>query len=182
MSREQVLTCGEYANEPESVASLLAIVNPAHWLVMQEVHGWMLQPRLDTNGSGRPRIDVLIQPTRALIEHGWRWGIVGIECKKSATKVGRVVSQAMDYTRCVWDTPNGFAVMSRFVFIWPCEPPKNDLESVMVQHRIGVAHPRGRDAERLSLWFNGTIAYADNGDADPCVAIDLRGGSKQGSR
>jgi hypothetical protein len=88
----------------------------------------------------------------------------------------------MDYTRCVWDTPNGFAVMSRFVFIWPCEPPKNDLESVMVQHRIGVAHSRGRDAERLSLWFNGTIAYADNGDADPRVAIGLRGGSKQGSR
>jgi hypothetical protein len=182
MSQEQVLTCGEYATEPDSVAALLSIVNPAHWLVMQEVNGWMLQPRMDTAGGGRARIDVLLQPTRELIEQGWRWGIVGIECKKSETKVGRVVSQAMDYTRCVWDTPNGFAVMSRFVFIWPCESPGNDLQSVMAQHRIGVAHPRGRGADRLVLWFNATIAYADNGDTNPRVAIDLRGGSKQGSR
>jgi hypothetical protein len=161
---------------------LLEIVNPTHWHVLQEVDGWMLHPRMDTNGTGRPRIDVLLQPKKALIERGWRWGIVGIECKKSGTKVGRVVSQAMDYTRCVWDTPNGFAVMSRFVFIWPCEPPKNDLESVMVQHRIGVAHTRGRSDQRLRLWFNGTIAYEDVCDGDPHIAADLRGGGKQGSR
>jgi hypothetical protein len=182
MYPDQVLTCGGYDTEPDAVAALLSIVNPTHWHLLQEVHGWMLHPRMDTNGTGRPRIDVLLQPKKHLIESGWRWGHVGIECKKSGTKLGRVISQAMDYTRCVWQTPNGFNVMSRLVFVWPCDPVKNDLESVMTQHRIGVAHARGRDSERLSLWFNGTIAYADNGDDDPRVAIDLRGGSKQGSR
>jgi hypothetical protein len=34
----------------------------------------------------------------------------------------------------------------------------------------------------LWLWFNGTLAYADNGDGAPRVATDLRGGNKQGSR
>jgi hypothetical protein len=181
MSREQVLTCGNYATEPESVEALLAIVNRSHWRVLQEVNGWMLHPRVDTAGTGRPRIDMLLQPTQTLMDAGWRWGFVGIECKKSDTKLGRVISQAMDYTRCVWDTPNGFAVMARFVFVWPCEPPKNDLESVMVQHRIGVAYPRNCGS-KLWLWFNGTLAYADNGDGAPRVATDLRGGNKQGSR
>jgi hypothetical protein len=181
MYPDQVLTCGEYETEPHSVSALLAIINQDHWHVMREVEGWMLHPRLDTAGSGRPRIDLLLQPKKPLLEAGWRWGIVGIECKKSGTKVGRVISQAMDYTRCVWDTPNGFAVMSRFVFIWPCEPPKSDIDSVMVQHRIGVAHPRYHET-RLCLWFNHTVAYAETPDGKPCVASDLRGGSKQGSR
>jgi hypothetical protein len=88
----------------------------------------------------------------------------------------------MDYTRCVWQTPNGFSVMSRFVFIWPCEQPKHDLESVMVQHRIGVANPCTPVRDRLMLSFNGTIAYADRDHGAPHVAVDLRGGCKQGSR
>jgi hypothetical protein len=181
MYPDQVLTCGEYETEPDSVSALLAIINKDHWHVMREVEGWMLHPRLDTTGSGRPRIDLLLQPKKPLLEAGWRWGIVGIECKKSGTKVGRVISQAMDYTRCVWDTPNGFAVMSRFVFIWPCEPPKSDIESVMVQHRIGVAHARDQGT-RLCLSFNYTVAYTETAAGDPRVASDLRGGSKQGSR
>jgi hypothetical protein len=181
MYPDQVLTCGDYKTEPDAVSALLAIVNPEHWHVLQEVDGWMLHPRLDTAGPGRLRIDVLLQPKRALIESGWRWGIVGIECKKSGTKIGRVISQAMDYTRCVWETPNGFNVMTRLVFVWPCEPVKNDLESVMVQHRIGVAHLQHRLA-RLRLLYGVTVAYADNGHGQPCVAAELRAGNKQGSR
>ena len=181
MYPDQVLTCGEYATEPDAVAALLSVVNPTHWHVLQEVHGWMLHPRIDTTGTGRPRIDVLLQPKKLLIESGWRWGHVGIECKKSDVKLGRVISQLMDYTRCVWETPNGFNVMSRLNFIWPCDPVKNDLESVMVQDRIGVACLQHR-LPRLRLSYGGTAAYADNGHALPCIATELRGGNKQGSR
>ena len=176
------LTCGEYATEPDSVSALLSIINREHWSVRTEVDGWMLHPRLDTEGSGCVRIDAIIKPTTKLIEHGWRWGFVGIECKRSGKKLGRVISQAMDYTRCVWNLPNGIDVMTRFVFVWPCEPVKDDLQSVMVQHRIGTAYPRGKDNSRLWLWFNGTIAYADNGHLPPTIASDLRGGRKAGSR
>jgi hypothetical protein len=181
MYPDQVLTCGGYATEAEAVAALLSVVNPTHWHVLQEVHGWMLHPRMDTNGTGRPRIDVLLQPKKSLIESGWRWGHVGIECKKSDTKLGRVISQAMDYTRCAWETPNGFNVMTRLVFVWPCDPVKNDLESVMVQHRIGVAHLQHR-FPRLRLLYGGTVAYSDNGNGRPDIANELRGGNKQGSR
>lgn len=181
MYQDQVLTCGDYQTEPDAVSAFLNIVNRDHWQVLQEVEGWMLHPRIDTAGSGRPRIDILLQPRRGLIEFGWRWGVVGIECKKSGTKLGRVISQAMDYTRCVWGTPNGFNIMTRFVFVWPCDPVKNDLESVMIQNRIGVANLQHR-APRLRLCYGSTVAYADNGNGQPHIADELRGGSKQGSR
>lgn len=177
----QALTCGEYVTEPDSVAALLSIINPAHWSVKTEVDGWMLHPRLDTDGSGVVRVDAILKPTTRLIEYGWRWGFVGIECKRSGKKLGRVISQAMDYTRCVWNLPNGIDVMTRFVFAWPCEPQRGDLESLMVQNRIGVANQR-EGTSRLMLWFNGTIAYADNGQHPPVVANELRGGSRKGSR
>jgi hypothetical protein len=178
----QALTCGEYVTEPDSVAALLSIINPAHWSVRTEVDGWMLHPRLDTEGSGWVRIDAILKPTPLLIEQGWRWGFVGIECKRSGKKLGRVISQAMDYTRCVWNLPNGIDVMTRFVFVWPCEQQRGDLESMMVQNRVGVAKHREKNGQRLILFFNGTIAYADNGHQPPAIANELRGGSRKGSR
>lgn len=178
----QVLTCGEYDTEAQSVAALLAAINPQHWAAKTEVEGWMMQPRLDTEGSGFVRIDAILKPTQFLIEQGWRWGFVGIECKRSGKKLGRVISQAMDYTRCVWSLPNGIEVMTRFVFVWPCEPQRGDLESLMVQHRVGVASHFGNNKERLMLSFNGTTAYADKGQQTPAIANELRGGRRQGSR
>ena len=177
----QVLTCGDYATEPESVAALLAIINRDHWLVTTEVTGWLLQPRLDTDGSNYLRIDAILQPTRRLMQAGWRWGMVGIECKRSGVKVGRVISQAMDYTRCVWEMPSGVHVMTRMIFIWPCEKPKSDIESVMVQHRIGVANP-SYTSDRLVFCIGGTNVYADNGDNSPHIAEIIPGGSRKGSR
>ena len=177
----QVLTCGEYATEPDSVAALLSIINHDHWMVRQEVPGFMLHPRLDTDGSNSVKIDMLLQPTPLLISHGWRWGMTGIECKRSGVKLGRVISQAMDYTRCVWQMPSGFDVMTRMVFIWPCEYPKSDIESVMVQHRIGVAYPRGH-SNKVSLRIGGTLVYADNAGEPPHIASEIPGGRKKGSR
>ena len=182
MYPEQVLTCGEYATEPDSVAALLAIINRDHWLVRQEVRGWLLQPRMDTEGSGNPRIDMILQPTRLLMEAGWRYGMVGIECKRSGVKLGRVISQAMDYTRCVWEMPSGIDVMTRMVFIWPCDNVKSDIESVMIQHRIGVACPRHRGG-RLLLRVGETVAYEDLGPGlGARIADVIPGGRKRGSR
>ena len=49
MYPDQVLTCGDYETEPDAVSALLSIVNQSHWHVLQEVDGWMLHPRIDTN-------------------------------------------------------------------------------------------------------------------------------------
>lgn len=178
----QVLTCGEYATEPDSVAALLAIINLDHWRVRQEVPGFLLHPRLDTDGTNSVQIDMLLEPTAQLMSYGWRWGMTGIECKRSGVKVGRVVSQAMDYTRCAWRLPSGFHVMTRIVFIWPCEYPKSDIESVMVQHCIGVAHERSYGGAGLCLRIGGTLVYSDNGENPPHIANDIPGGRKKGSR
>lgn len=183
MATVQHRTCGNWTDERPAQAHLVSIVNPLHWKVRERVSGYMLHPRLDVEGTCGKQLDVMLQPTSYLMECGWRWGFVGVECKKSETKLGRVISQAMDYTRCAWTIPPyGFDVMARFVFIWPCEPVGGDLQSVMVQHRIGVAYPRGKSNSQLWLWFNGTLAYADQGDKQPRIAKDLVGGNKQGSR
>jgi len=182
MSRESVLTCGTYAEEPGATEALLSIINRNHWDVQQQALGSMLHPRPEVIGSGELKLDILLSPKRVLLEHGWRWGHVGIECKRSGKKIGPVIAQAMDYTRAVWGTPNGFLVMTRFVFVWPCEAPKNELASLMANHRVGSAQPSGRNFDALMLSFNGRIAYADNGISPPRIATDLPGGCKQGSR
>lgn len=178
----QVLTCGEYATEQDSVAALLPIINRDHWLVRQEVSGWLLQPRIDTEGSGKTRIDIVLQPTRLVMEAGWRYGMIGLECKRSGVKLGRVISQAMDYTRCVWEMPSGIDVMTRMVFIWRCDNVKSDIESVMIQHRIGIACLCHR-GNRLRLRVGETVVYEDLGPGlGARIARTIPGGRKAGSR
>jgi hypothetical protein len=182
MSRESILTCGEYAVEQDATQAILSIINKDHWDVQQKASGFMLHPRVEVTGSGHLELDILLSPKRLLMEHGWRWGHVGIECKRSGKKVGPVIAQAMDYTRAAWNTPSGFLVMTRLVFVWPCDPPQNELASLMANHRVGTAKASGSNQESLMLWFNGRIAYADKGGDPPLIAADLPGGCKQGSR
>lgn len=180
--RSVLKTRGEYATEPDSVAALLSIINQDHWKIHQEIPGWMLHPRIDTDGTSRVRVDVFLEPTDRLIHDGWRWGPVAIECKKSDTNVGPVLSQALDYTRCVWSLENGFNVMAKLVFIWPLDATGGTVGSVMAQNRIGSAFARPYSNNHLVLMFNSQVAYEDYGADAPRVSHDLRGGGKKGSR
>lgn len=175
-------TCGQYRTEDESVADLLSKVNRNHWIVHREVDGWLLHPRSFSDGKLNLRVDVILQPTQELLEAGWRWGPVPIECKRSEAYVGPSLAQVMDYTRCVWALPGGFDVMARMCFLWHFKPPGGTVLSLMVNNRIGGAFLRDYRRDALVLMFNGTVAYEDYGSSTPRIAADIRGGAKTGSR
>jgi hypothetical protein len=175
-------TAGEYRTEQESVADLVAKLNPRHWVIHREVNGWLLHPRQFGDGKLNLRVDVVLEPTEELMYAGWRWGPIPIECKKSDHNIGPALCQLMDYTRCVWSLPNGFDVMSRLCFLWPLKPPGGTVASMMVQNRVGGAFLRQYKRDRLVLMFNSTVAYEDRDFESPTVARELRGGDKTGSR
>lgn len=102
-----------------------------------EVTGEYTQPRYQAERKD-PRIDRLLIPTARLVTAGWRYGVVGVECKKSGMKLGPVVAQCQDYGRAVFKSPrSGISVTCEWVFIWPLEKPRGDIASVMTQNRIG---------------------------------------------
>lgn len=91
-----------------------------------------------------PRIDRVLIPSRELRNAGWLHGPIGVEIKKSETKVGPVIAQCIDYLRSSFELQPGLFAPIGIVFIFPCERITGDLESVMMQHRIGTCVP-GRD-------------------------------------
>lgn len=105
----------------------------------EEVPGTLIQPRPGQRDKGM-RIDRLLVPSDKLISLGWTHGIVGVEIKRSDTKLGPPVAQAMDYSRSAFTLPGGgFQVMPSWVFLYPFAKEHGPLASVMAQHRIGTA-------------------------------------------
>lgn len=132
-------TNGEYADEKESARALDDILDEIELFnVYREVKGEYDQPRL-LQEEKSPRIDRILSPTPSLVREGWHHGPIGIELKRSGLKIGKVLAQAMDYSRAVWLLSNGFNIKIKYVFIWPLEKQHGDIASLMAQHRIGSA-------------------------------------------
>lgn len=175
---QNVLTCGEWAEESVGLDDFDRIVRRSEAFdVLSEVSGYFLQPRADTDVKGA-RIDRVLIPKRKAIDAGWLDGPIGVEGKKSNHKVGKIISQAIDYSRCVWESPNGFLFVLRWIFIWPLDNPKADLESIMAQNRIGYAHPSGCGLTFGCGGMNGIQIVADGS----VRAKRLPMGRKVGSR
>jgi hypothetical protein len=66
-----------------------------------EVEGEYVQPRIETEQKDA-RIDRILIPQPKAVAAGWTGGIIGIEGKRSGAKAGKLVCQAIDYTRCVF--------------------------------------------------------------------------------
>lgn len=180
-SAQQVLTNGEFDSEDAAWAHFDDIVERCGLFnSYSEVEGWMLHPRPDTDAKG-VRIDRLLSPRKALQDAGWCDGMIGVEGKKSGHPIGRVISQALDYSRSVFELkPGGFLVMVRWVFLWPLDAEeKGDLGSVMAQNRIGWV----RSSTRTPLVFgcSGTHGITVNHDGT-CAVKHLPMGRKCGSR
>lgn len=108
--------------------------------IYREIDGEYLQPRCGTEDK-RARIDRLLVPNRKAVDAGWTNGIIGVEGKKSGFKIGKLVSQAIDYTRCVFRLKEPIPevlIMPVWVFIYPSDRIYGDLESVMAQNRVGT--------------------------------------------
>jgi|ERR1051326_4069081 hypothetical protein len=132
------LTCGDFQDEAAAVADFDARIAQCDlFMSCKEVCGFYLHPRYGAELCN-PRIDRILVPNAKLLKAGWEYGPIGIECKKSGEKIGKAVSQAMDYSRAAFELPGNFAlVVLRWIFIWPLSTFAGDIESVMAQNRIG---------------------------------------------
>jgi hypothetical protein len=147
---DTVKTSGNYISESESEKALdEALERSQYFAIFREVEGVYIQPRPFTEDEGA-RIDRLLIPRPQLIKAGWHLGAIGIEIKKSGHKIGKIISQCLDYSRCVWQIPgrgnlSGLCVFAKWVFVFPlnlhegCESTANmgDIISIMSQNRIG---------------------------------------------
>lgn len=155
-------TSGDYATEADSVRAFDELAAASGMFnIYREVTGRMQHLHIGQEGSGRVRIDRILQPTAQLVEAGWNLGFVGVECKRSGEKIGRPVSQMIDYVRSAWNVGNGIEVMLSHVFLWPHQGCGGPIASVMAQQRLGVAW-RDRD-NNLTLCAGGNIHLATIG-------------------
>lgn len=83
-----------------------------------------------------PRIDRVLVPTQPLKEAGWTLGPVGVELKKSGTKLGPPLCQLIDYTHATWNL-NGSWVVPEWYFLWPAAKFLGPLKSILAGQRCG---------------------------------------------
>jgi hypothetical protein len=172
----QALTAGEWDDERDACAALDAMIQSTGLFdIHREVRGHYMLPRTDTPNR-LPRIDRVLFPSSQLIGNlGWRYGPVGVECKRSGEKLGRPVSQMMDYSRAVWDVGDGLWVNLRYVLLWPLEKQHSELASIMSQNRLGGIALNG-------TFHSGEAVLARIVDGKMSVPIVPPHGNKNGSR
>lgn len=179
------ITCGDFDTEADSVAALDIILDEIGLFdVRREVRGQHLQPRPGQE-AGKPRIDRLLIPSALLIERGWPHGVIGIECKRTGEKVGRPISQMIDYSRSAFTVDGGVMVIPSYVLLWPWTGPYGGPpESIIVQQRLGWACPATglfEDGLRLMSGPYNALASFVNGDFT-FPTTESRSGRKVGSR
>lgn len=154
--------------------------------VYREVWGRYLLSRPFANES-RPRIDRFLIPKQPVLDAGWIYGPIGIEGKKSGHKIGKAVSQALDYSAAVFEPIPGFHFNLESVFVFPVSMPKGDVASVMTQNRIGcvrISHGK----YPLTFQMGGTHVIelqADQSGDVPQISFSCKpivSGRKRGSR
>lgn len=180
-------TRGNFSSEAEAWAYFDAVLLKAStsFRSYREVDGEYIQPRPGTE-SKSARIDRILIPIAGAVDAGWRDGAIGVEGKKSGHKLGRLICQGLDYSRCVWRLadqhkpgPPGMSFITEWVFLYPVADPGCDLGSVMAQNRIGHVAPGWRGG----LVFSCGGTHGIEIDADGAVkAKQLSMGRKRGSR
>ena len=148
----QSFTDGGYPDEKHAEQHLDSLLSECPlFTVHKELTGRYLVS-LPFQADSSPRIDRLLIPTKRLLEAGWMHGPIGIEIKRHEEKLGKVVSQCMDYTSASFRLSNGAVVIPERVFIWHVsERISGDLASVMNQARVGVAFLSPYESGRLEI-------------------------------
>lgn len=134
-------TRGNFATEVDAVADFRRRISVAHELeVHYEVTGTLMQPRPGQKTTG-VRIDAIIVP-RDWALPGWKHGAIGVEIKRSKTKVGPPLAQMCDYTRSAFTLPNGATVIPSMVLLYPWHGPGGGpFLSMIVQNKLGWLCP-----------------------------------------
>lgn len=181
---QKMITGGQFDTEAEAWVYFDEMIERSgSFGIHREVEGDYMQPRFGTELK-RARVDRMLIPTRKAREAGWSQGAIAIEGKRSGAKIGRLVTQAMDYTRCVFELKEGnpgLLIVARWVFVWPWpdeQPPRDALESIMANNRIGYIV-----ATQSELVFRVSMTNAIRIRFDGSVEVhELPMGNKRGSR
>ena len=179
---ERLATSGEYQTEDDSCARFDAVIesHPDLFQAIKEVKGWYAQPQFNTEVKDA-RIDRVLIPQPRLVKAGWVLGPIGVEIKRSNIKAGPAISQALDYSRCVFKIDRGSMprIVLEWVFIWPIEKAYCDIGSIMTQNRIGCAF--ATHSGRLTFRTDSINLIVVNPDGTVSVTLP-RCGRKRGSR
>lgn len=144
-SPTNILTGVDYETEADAWAAFDAAMlrAKAMFSTYKEVRGELLQPRPGADDNG-VRIDRILIPTLAGRSAGWKFGVIGVEAKRSNEKVGRPLSQCLDYSRAAFDIGDRILVVPTWIFLFPMQRVTGDLESIMAQQRIGYVWSSNR--------------------------------------
>ncbi len=150
---------------------------------IKQVIGFYRYYKIDSEFK-MPRIDWILLPMEKAWRRGWGNGAIGIESKKSNTKLGRPISQIMDYSNAVWLGPKNVLIQCKYYFLWPCEKLSGDIASIMAQNRFGTVcenGSRGDDWHRITFYCGEQAVIRHNITQDK---TDIGGnfGNKTGSR
>lgn len=178
-------TCGYFATEEESCARFDEIFCnklKIYFGVFKEVKGaYVVNSHcLDKCGC---RIDRILIPKKPLIDRGWKFGAIGIECKKSGVKAGRPLSQCIDYRDAAFKFgSSGMTIMLEQVFLWPFGCSHGAFQSLIAQRRVGgVCEQAG--AIVFSLFQQEVMKFNAKGEFIRLMADTMESnGKKRGSR
>jgi hypothetical protein len=99
----------------------------------------LIQPHVSQQDK-HVRIDRLLVPTSKL--NGWTYGCMGMEFKRSGTKIGGLISLMPDYSGRLWQLPNGgISVALGWNFLWAAQTEHGEMASIFAQQRISTACP-----------------------------------------
>jgi len=178
-----LLTSGEYQTEEDAARELDALLKAgvdtgALRVVYKEVTGqyFFIPPRGEVKC---PRIDRIVVPGKKLEDAGWKHGPFGIEIKKSGHKAGPVVNQCCDYQLARFQVREGYWLCLEYVFVFPLERIGGDVESVMVNHRIGCASKNRHGAFNCDVSGCSVLRFHPNGEMH---GREIKSGRKLGSR
>lgn len=174
-------TCGDFATEDEAVAEFDRIVRSTGvFSVYREVKGRYVNGRPNVDDV-QPRIDRILVPRPELVAQGWNHGSIAVECKASGQKLGRVIAQALDYSNAVFEIQPGFHIWCEWLFVWPLEKVRGDVESIMAQNRIGWCRPnQSRTAMSFGTGSQNMIRIGQDGEIQSVCSVAT--GKKRGSR
>lgn len=185
----KVRTGGSFFTETSAWEVFDAIIDKCEAFRMyREVEGEFVHPRPMTHekpsDTEKVRIDRLLVPQSKAIASGWIGGAFGVEGKRSDMKLGPLVTQAIDYSRCVFklELEKGkllALVMLKWIFIYPVGFYSGELVSLMANHRIGTCDQWAGDGLLFACAATNGIKIYPDGRIE---AKDLPMGNKRGSR
>jgi hypothetical protein len=173
---------GDFKTEAESVAFLKELLKQTGlFTVYNEVKGQIIQPRPFVEKVD-VRIDFILSPKPKLMNAGWPYGTMGVECKKSGLKINKAFSQTLDYSHSVWKLPSGFLFMCEFHFLWPFPKTHGFLASIMAQNKIGTLHNDARPDWGSLKFYCGETKVLKYRHSTGEIAIGKPHGNNSGSR